>query len=364
MKLQKVIFYFPNFSEGGVENTSIKLSNYFTKNKIKIHFVSFKPPNKKYFKNNNLITFTNFRNKKVNWLLKNFFCSLALVKVFLENNKKNTVIFALSNLNLCIMLCKLFNFKIVSRNSAPIDYFKYDANIFDFIKFSLKSFIYPLSDLIIANSKNSAKKLSKKMAYKSKIISIPNPIDKPKNKKSNLKSNSLLYVGRFSKEKGVFQLINAFEIFIKKNKKFSLNLIGSGSQKKNLINYIKYNNLKKNIFIHNWSNDLSKYYLNSKVLVLPSYFEGFGNVLIEALSYSLPCISVRNDGPKEILKNGKYGLLIKDNSPQSIVNGLNKLLKSYKIFSYKAQLGYKKNVRYDLKRVGNLYLKKINSVLN
>lgn len=364
MKLQKVIFYCPNFSEGGIENTSIKLSNYFTRNKIKIHFLSFKPPNKKYFENNNLITFTNYKNKTVNWFIKNVFCSLALIKIFLKSNKKNTVIFALSNLNLCIILCKLFNFKIVSRNAAPVDYFEFDANVFENIKFSFKSYIYPLSDLIIVNSKNSAKKLIKNMAYKSKVISIPNPIDKPNNRKSNLKSNSILYVGRFSKEKGVFQLISAFKIFVKENKNFRLNLVGSGSQKKSLLEYIKLNKLNKNVFIHNWSYNLSKYYLNAKVLVLPSYFEGFGNVLIEALSYSLPCISVRNDGPKEILKNGKYGLLIKDNSPKTIVNGLNKLFKSYKVFSNKAQLGYKKNIRYDLKRVGKLYLKKIDSVLN
>ena len=109
MKLQKVIFYCPNFSEGGIENTSIKLSNYFTRNKIKIHFLSFKPPNKKYFENNNLITFTNYKNKTVNWFIKNVFCSLALIKIFLKSNKKNAVIFALSNLNLCIILCKLLH---------------------------------------------------------------------------------------------------------------------------------------------------------------------------------------------------------------------------------------------------------------
>ena len=80
MKLQKVIFYFPNFSEGGVENTSIKLSNYFTKNKIKIHFVSFKPPNKKYFKNNNLYK----KNGKVisdnNSLLKDCYKLYKIIK--------------------------------------------------------------------------------------------------------------------------------------------------------------------------------------------------------------------------------------------------------------------------------------------
>ena len=216
MKLKNLIFYFPNFSEGGVERTSMRLLNHLSKKKIKINFISYKKP-----KFTNLLKKKNIKymfKKDVysNWIFKNYFCLISLYKILVRCKREETVVFALSNLHLCILFSKILGFKVVSRNSAPIDYFKYDANIFDFIKFSLKSFIYPLSDLIIANSKNSAKKLSKKMAYKSKVISIPNPIDKPNKKKSNLKYNSLLYVGRFSKEKGVFQLINAFEIFIKK----------------------------------------------------------------------------------------------------------------------------------------------------
>ena len=92
--------------------------------------------------------------------------------------------------------------------------------------------MYPLSDLIISNSKNSALKLNKKLAYNTKIISIPNPVYKSKNKKSNLSNNNLLYVGRLSKEKGIYQLIDAFKIFVEKNKKFKLNLVGTGGQKK------------------------------------------------------------------------------------------------------------------------------------
>ena len=65
MKLKNIIFYFPNFSEGGVENTSIKLSNYFTTQKINITFVSFKQPKKKNFRNSKLVKFKNYRNIKL-----------------------------------------------------------------------------------------------------------------------------------------------------------------------------------------------------------------------------------------------------------------------------------------------------------
>ncbi len=44
MKLKNIIFYFPNFSEGGVEITSIRLLNFLSKKKIKINFISYKKP--------------------------------------------------------------------------------------------------------------------------------------------------------------------------------------------------------------------------------------------------------------------------------------------------------------------------------
>ena len=54
-----------------------------------------------------------------------------------------------------------------------------------------------------------------------------------------------------------------------------------------------------------------EYYKTSKLFVLPSLYEGFGNSLVEAMSFGVPCISTSNSGgPKEILCNGKYGYLV------------------------------------------------------
>ena len=74
MKLKNIIFYFPNFSEGGVENTSIKLSNYFTTKNINITFISFKHPNKKNFRNNKLLIFKNYRNINAKFFLFMYSC--------------------------------------------------------------------------------------------------------------------------------------------------------------------------------------------------------------------------------------------------------------------------------------------------
>ena len=73
---------------------------------------------------------------------------------------------------------------------------------------------------------------------------------------------------------------------------------------------------------------------------MPSFFEGFGNVLIEALNFNLPCIATNNDGPKEILGYGKFGLLMRDNSANTINLSLRYLIKNYNIYKLKAIRGF------------------------
>ena len=364
MKLKNIIFYFPNYSEGGVEITSIRLLNFLSKKKIKINFISFKKPKFKILVKRKNIKYTYKKNTNTNWIFKNYFCLISLYKILLKCNKKDTVVFALSNLHLCILFSKILGFKVVSRNSAPIDYFKYSPNLIDYIKLLIKCIIYPLSDTIISNSKNSAYKLKKKLFFKTKVLALPNPLKNPNNKKSKLRSKNILYIGRLSKEKGIYQLIKGFELFLKNNSNYKLIIVGDGSQKSAIKKYLKTKKLNNKILIKGWTHNTRKYYLDAKLFILPSFFEGFGNVLIEALSYGLPCLSTNTDGPKEILENGKFGLLIKNNNPKTISKNITKILNNYKVFHYKAKLGYEKNLKYDINNIGYLYLKHINSVLN
>jgi len=224
--------------------------------------------------------------------------------------------------------------------------------------------IYYFSDLIISNSKSSANKIKKSLNKKIEVVAIPNPIIKLENKICKInRNNKILYVGRLSDEKGIFELVEGFEIFNKDFPNFKLDIVGDGHQRKNLSKFINSKHLNKQIKIIQWTNNINKYYKSSKILVLPSFFEGFGNVLIEALNFNLPCVSTKNDGPKEILVNGKYGLLMKDNKANTINSSLRHVIKNYNLFKLKAVEGFKNNQKYHINIIGKKYLSKIGSVL-
>jgi len=364
MKLKNIVIFFPNFSKGGIEKISLLLSNYFVSKGVKIKFICFDKINYKKFNFSENIRFYYSKKKNNNFLIRNIFCVFFLYNILKKHNKKDTVVFSLQNNILSIIISKYLGFKIIIRNSAPIDYQKNENSILNNFKLFLKLKIYLLSDLIISNSKSGARKIKDKLKKKHKILSIPNPLLKIEKIKHKIKKkNTILYVGRLSREKGIFELVEGFEMFQKKYPEFNLEIVGDGNQKKKLISMIKKKKLTSKINLINWSNKLDQYYKHSKILILPSFFEGFGNVLLEALNYRLPCVATRNDGPKEILNFGKYGLLMKNNKPETIYKSLSKMIENYNLYKLKSNAGNKNNQKYHINIIGSQYFSLLKNIL-
>ena len=70
-------------------------------------------------------------------------------------------------------------------------------------------------------------------------------------------------------------------------------IVGYGADKDKLKKKLIKIKLQNNIIIKDWQSDMSKYYSTSKLLVFPSLYEGLPNTLIDALNYSLPCITTK-----------------------------------------------------------------------
>ena len=167
MKLKKIVIFFPNFERGGIEKISLLLAEYFISKKIKIIFISFQSL-KKFFSNKNKF-FVNINIFKTNSkFLKIILSIITLSKVLFKLDKSNTVVFSMQNNIISIIVAKIFGFKIIIRNSAPIDYYKIRNFFFGLVTLCVKSFVYKFSDLIICNSINSANKIKFFFFFKKK----------------------------------------------------------------------------------------------------------------------------------------------------------------------------------------------------
>ena len=111
-------------------------------------------------------------------------------------------------------------------------------------------------------------------------------------------------------------LLKALKILEDKNIILNVVFVGEGEQK---FFIQEYKNVSKHfIFIKSPTEDVSQYLLESKVLVLPSIYEGFGNVVVEAMYFGVtPVVTNCQGAPKEIIAYGKYGYLAENKSEAS-----------------------------------------------
>ena len=95
-----------------------------------------------------------------------------------------------------------------------------------------------------------------------------------------------------------------------------------------------------------------KYFSSAGIFILSSRWEGFANVLVEALFYNLKIISTNcKYGPSEILENGKYGVLLKTNNDKEMHDSMIDMIKSKSSFN-----GYLRSLDFEISKIGDIYL--------
>lgn len=122
----------------------------------------------------------------------------------------------------------------------------------------------------------------------------------------------ILFVGRLSDfHKGVSVLLKSLKLIVNQNKNVSLLIIGTGPDERKLKDLSKELGLEKIVnFLGHVEKNLPIYYNASDIVVVPSLFEAFGTVNIEAMACGKSVIASNVGGIKEIITDGKTGLLI------------------------------------------------------
>ena len=150
---------------------------------------------------------------------------------------------------------------------------------------------------------------------------IYNPLTLKPGDESAGTSKRFLAVGRFApKHKGFDLLIEAFHLFAQTNSDWHLDIVGEGTEQELYESLIKKYQLEDRITIHPFTSDIQSYYSQAHVYVLSSRWEGFGLVLVEAMSHGLPVVSSDLPTSQEIM--GDFGLYFKTGDANSLAQQL------------------------------------------
>ena len=167
-------------------------------------------------------------------------------------------------------------------------------------------------------------------SHKDNITVIPNPItiDYSTDPTGN-RSKKVLLVGRFNPQKGLERVIEIWNQIEPHFPDWKLTIIGNQDDKSyvnNIKNLISKYNLKQ-IELKEAVPDILKEYDDSEILVMTSIYEGLPLSLIEGMSRGLPLIAYDcKCGPKEIIRDGINGYLIKNGDKDSFVQKLKSLM--------------------------------------
>ena len=221
-----------------------------------------------------------------------------------------------------------------------------------FIKKKVLIFIEKLTYLFATNVYSNSKKLmefilSKKFCSKRKIKTLANGssngIDTKyfSNNISLISKNKLLdtlkilkndfvfcYVGRVVKDKGINELVSAFNELNLKNKNCKLIIVGKIENEINPVSKSTMGIIKKNknILLTGFKNDVRPYLSIGNCFVFPSYREGFPNVLMQASAMDLPCIATNINGCNEIIQDNINGFLIPPKNIDALVKAMQKIM--------------------------------------
>ncbi|MAR64574.1 MAG: hypothetical protein CMB83_01395 [Flammeovirgaceae bacterium] len=226
--------------------------------------------------------------------------------------------------------------------------------------------IMELSSKIIVNSREMQLEFKRDLNLKSFLIY--NPLDKKNiiansrkkskinfyNKKKHLK---IINIGRFTDQKDQITLLKAL-VLLKDKLKFQLILLGQGSKKKELKNFIENNDLNKNVRIIDYIKNPYPILKKSDLLILTSKYEGLPNVLLEAIT--LKKLVISSDcptGPKEILQNGKGGILFKTGNYFDLYKKILDLKQKNKSNKKKVLFAYNSLKKFDINFNLRKYLK-------
>ena len=235
--------------------------------------------------------------------------------------------------------------------------FLYD---FDYLWKSSSYILFPYreyinnADRIIAVSNAAAKFISHFTSKKVEIIENAINIDEFSPKVKTFDGKSVLFVGRFTYRKGIYILLEAFQKVKQEVKNAHLTLVGSGYFSHIADLLIRTLNLSKNISIAGEveKEKLVEIYQNSHVFVLPSiYGESFGIVLLEAMASKTPVIASDDGGIKELIKNGKTGIIVKKGDVKELSEKIAELLLDQDLSKKISTTAFREVKKYDWKNV-------------
>ncbi len=332
--MSKIAIFLSDLGGGGAERVMLNLASGFVEQNIDVDLVLVR-------KIGSYVSQINPKVRVINLKGKSLFKSLPFLIQYLKQEQPSVLLSALEDTNIVVILAKslagITTKTVVTVHNTLSQESTHASNLKrKFVPYFVPWF-YRGADSVVTVSSGVAQDLTRLGVSEKKITVIYNPIVTPEYKKK-LQQNLehpwflssqppiILGVGRLNQQKDFSTLIKAFAK-ARQSIPSRLMILGEGEQRDELELLAKKLGVMEDVALPGFVDNPYIYMREAKLLVLSSAWEGFGNVLVEAMGAETPVISTNCPyGPAEILADGKYGELVAvgdiDKMAEAIVNTL------------------------------------------
>lgn len=306
----------------------------------------------------------------------------SLIRVLREINP-DIVLSTLGPINILCMMAKVisrakarFVIRETTIKSVSIQNSK-TSPITRFLYCALVKMFYRFADSVIALSEGARIDLVSNFGVDERQISvIYNPVDIGTIQHESREPVGLDFrrpgryavatVGSLVKSKGHRYLIQALEILnFRDGLDVDAYFIGDGRLKSELLTEVEHRNLHDRVHFLGFKANPHKYVRNCDVFVLPALWEGFGNVIVEAMVCGTPVISTNcESGPKEIITHNHDGLLVEPRSVERLAESIRRLLTDSELCSTLSRNALKRVQDFDSRKIVKQYENHILFLMN
>ena len=186
----------------------------------------------------------------------------------------------------------------------------------------------------------------------SNIQLIPDPIPFKVGRMSTLTSKRVVSIGRYAYEKGNDLLLKAWAKVEKSCTDWILDIYGMGNQApyRALMHDLGIDEAR--CHLHGSLTDVKDVYLDSSVFTLPSRFEGFGLVIIEAMACGVPVVAFDcENGPRNIISSNQDGILVRPFDIDKYAESLLRLMKDDQLRFQMGNRAYESSKYYSIESI-------------
>ncbi|QQS44410.1 glycosyltransferase [Candidatus Roizmanbacteria bacterium] len=201
---------------------------------------------------------------------------------------------------------------------------------------TLVSNLYNVADKVVAVSSDITKQHITYFGIdKTKCITIPNGVRTVGVSRVRNHTYRLVTAARLVSQKDFSTLISAVKLAAMTIPEIQLFIYGDGPERTKTERMIEENTANDSVVMKGWTQNVLREFDNADVFIFSSHREGFGYVIVEAMSQGLPVISTDTPhGPAEILNKGEFGILVPMKNPKAMSDAIIALCTDAEKYSY------------------------------